>query len=242
MTEKKIDNTHDDLLNRALEAFDAGGTGAAVGALSSIGDPIQAGIVFDGLARRLYNSRKDVANMISVAKAGIAFCLDRAEHAENAETATKLKTAAKRIAFNAGANCWPGWGDDGIYITPDDIQSGLNFAKLSHDLVRELQLGPKQEANAVWLIGALRLAAGEPAALSEFRAAHNASESIGDAAGMLMAEGYCAIARQADNTAARPAGAEELEVVLTRLRELGLDEAKLFAQQLVTAAGILLAK
>ncbi|WP_407154076.1 hypothetical protein [Bradyrhizobium sp. STM 3557] len=243
MTEKKVDDTHEDLLDRALEAFDRGGTGAAIGALSSIGDPAQAGTMFDGLARRLYNSRKDVANMISVANAGIAFCFDQAKRAENTETATKLKTAAKRIAFNAGANCWPGWGDDGIYITPDDIQSGLKFANLSHDLVRELQLGLKQEANAACLIGALRLAAGEPAAaLTEFRMARNASESIGDAARMLMAEGYCAIARQADNTAARSAGAEELQFVLTRLRELGLDEAKFFAEQLVTAASILLSK
>jgi hypothetical protein len=243
MTEKKTDHAHDDLLNRAFEAFDAGGAGAAVGALKSIGDPIQAGRIFDALARKLYNSRKDVANMISVAKAGVAFCLDQAEHAESTETAKQLKTAAKRIAFNAGANCWPGWGDDGIHITPDDIQSGLSFAKLSHDLVRELQLGPKQEANAAWLIGALRLAAGEPAAaLTEFRTARNASESIGDAAGMLMAGGYCAIARQADNAAASAAGAEELEFVVARLRELGSDEAKFFAQQLVTAARILLAK
>jgi len=243
MTEKKIDDTNDDLLNRALEAFDCGGAGAAVGVLSSIGDSIQAGTMFDGLARRLYNSRKDVANMISVAKAGIVFCLDRAKRAESAETATKLKTAAKRIAFNAGANCWPGWADDGIHITPDDIQSGLSFAKLSHDLVRELHLGLKQEVNALWLVGALRLAAGEPAAaLIEFRAARNASESIGDAAGMLMAEGYCAIARQVDNAVAPAAAAEELEVVLTLLRELGSDEAKFFAQQLVTAASILLAK
>jgi len=78
--------------------------------------------------------------------------------------------------------------------------------------------------------------------LIEFRAARNASESIGDAAGMLMAEGYCAIARQVDNAVAPAAAAEKLEVVLTRLRELGSDEAKFFAQQLVTAASILLAK
>jgi len=199
--------------------------------------------MFDGLARRLYNSRKDVANMIAVAKAGVAFCLDRVEHAESAETAKQLKTAAKRIAFNAGANCWPGWGDAGIHITSDDIQSGLSFANLSRDLVRELQLGLKREANAAWLVGALRLAAGEPAAaLIEFREARNAAGSIGDAAGMLMAEGYCAIARQADNTTAPAAGAQELEFVLARLRELGSDEAKFFAQQLVTAGRILLAK
>ena len=243
MTEKKIDHTHGDLLNRALDAFDAGGTGAAVGALNSIGDPVQAGTIFDGLARTLYNSRKDVASMISVAHAGVAFCLDQAAHVESAETAKQLKTAAKRIAFNAGANCWPGWGDDGVHITSDDIQSGLSLAKLSHDLVHEMQLGLKQEANAAWLVGALRLAAGDPAAaLIEFREARNASESIGDATGMLMAQGYCALARQADNATAPAAGAEELEAVLTRLRELGSDQASFFERQLVTAAGILLAK
>jgi hypothetical protein len=122
MTDKTTDNAQDELLNRALEAFDAGSIGAALEALSSIGDPIETGASFDGLARRLYTSRKEVANMISVASARVAFCLDRAEYAESTGTAKKLKTAAKRSAFNAGANCWPGWGDEGIDITPDDIR------------------------------------------------------------------------------------------------------------------------
>ncbi len=105
--------------------------------------------------------------MIAVAEAGVAFCLDQAGRAKDADHARTLKTTANTIAFNAGANCWPGWGDDGIAIEPVQIQSGLKLAAVSRELVRELQLGRKQDAGT-WLIGALKFAAGEPAAALEY--------------------------------------------------------------------------
>ena len=241
MTEQRTNQARDDLLNGALQALDSGGIGAAVAMLKSIDDPIRAGLAFDELSRRLYRLRKDVTGMIAVAEAGIAFCLDQARRAKDADHAKTLKTTAKTIAFNAGANCWPGWGDDGIEIVPAHIRLGLKLAVVSRDLVRELQLGQKQDANGTWLIGALRFAGGEPAdALEYFQQVRNSAESRGDTVGALMAAGYCGLARKAQPDTAS-AGIRELETALARLNELGLKEADFFARQLVVADKILLA-
>ena len=240
MKEKQTDQTGNDLLNGALQALDSGGIGAVVATLESIDDPARAGLAFDELSRRLYRLRKDVTNMIAVAEAGVAFCLDQARRAKDAAHARTLKTTAKTIAFNAGANCWPGWGDDGIAIAPVHIQSGLKLAAVSRELVRELQLGRKQDANGTWLIGALKFADGEPAAALEyFEDVRSSAESCGDAVGALMAAGYCGLARKAQPATAS-AGLRELEFALARLNELDLKEAGFFAQQLVVADRILL--
>jgi hypothetical protein len=242
MTEKHADPAQDNLLNRARDAFDAGGVDAVVTALKSINGPTQAGCAFDELSRNLYNAHKDVTNMIAVAEAGIAFCLDHGKHAESAESARKIKEVARILAFNAGANSWPGWGDEGVDIAPSHIRSGLKLASLSRDLVRELHLGPKQEGVGAWLIGALKLAAGEPvAALAEFQEAARLADSRGDSVGALSATGYCALARKADPATAS-VGTQELELAVARLRELDSKEANSFAEQLITADKILLGK
>jgi hypothetical protein len=242
MAGEQTSPTQDDPLNLALEAFDDGGVGAAVAAMKAIDDPAQASSGFDRLSRKLYNARTDVTNMIAVAEAGIAFCLDQAQRTDSSEIARELKTTAKTIAFNAGANCWPGWGDDGIDIAPTHIRSGVKLAEVCRDLVAELQLGHKQAGNAIWLIGALKLAAGDPtAALDAFQQARGLAEAGGNEVGVRMAAGYCALARKAD-AATAPAGAQELELALMRLRELDSKEANFFVQQLVTADRILLAK
>jgi hypothetical protein len=109
--------------------------------------------------------------------------------------------------------------------------------------VRALQLGPKQEATGAWLVGALKLAAGDPtAALTAFREARDIAESSGETARMLMAEGYCALARKAGIAASPAVGAGEFERVLRQLREQGTKEAAFFADQLVMAASILLGR
>jgi hypothetical protein len=235
MTGKQTKWTEDDLLNGVVQAFDSGGIGAAVALLESVEDPILAARAFDEMSRKLYHARRDVTNMIAVAEAGVAFCLDRAGRTKDADKAKTLSTTAKTIAFNAGANCWPGWGDDGIEIGPAHILSGLELATVSRGLVRELQLGRRQEATGTWLIGALKLAAGDPAAaLEDFEDVRSSAQSRGDTVHALMAAGYCGLARKAQPATAS-AGIRELEFAVARLNELNLKEATFFARQLVTA-------
>jgi hypothetical protein len=48
-----------------------------------------------------------------------------------------VRESAKTIAFNVGANTWPGWGDEGVEISCDQRKAGLAAAMLSHRLVND---------------------------------------------------------------------------------------------------------
>jgi hypothetical protein len=235
-----LDPRQDSLLARALEALDMRGLCAAVSIIESSGDPLEAGILFTELGKELYRHRKDIAGMIAVGDAGVAFCLQQATRATDAATAEQLKKRAKVIAFNTAANSWPGWGDEGIHIEQGHLRSGLRLAGICRDLVHELQLGHKEAGNAHWLVGALTLAAGRPAeALSEFQRSEQAFEQAAHPAYRLMARGYIALARKAESRSAA-AGARDFVEVLKQLRDEGSKEAVFFADQLIVADQILL--
>ena len=117
------------------------------------------------LAQALYHERKNVSQMLAVAKVGIAYCLDAAERTATKDqaAAVALKTKAKVIAYNAAANGWPGWGDDGIVITQSHIEEAFDLAQRSLELVNDLKtraasLGPANgwSARCIWpLAGAM---------------------------------------------------------------------------------------
>jgi hypothetical protein len=229
------------LLARALGAFDAQGIKQAVLVITSCGDPLEAGAALAALGKVLYRDRKDVTAMIAIGEAGITFCLQQAGSAVDAATAATLKKRARGIAYNTAANCWPGWGDDGIHIDEGHLQSGLALAETCRDLVDELQLGQEALGKANWLIGALKLAADRTdEALEDFERARRACEAAGDATGELMARGYIALARKADPISAA-VGAREFATALQELRKDGSKASRFFAEQLVVAERILLA-
>jgi hypothetical protein len=238
--QKPTDPKLDALLADALAAFDAKDVEQAISVITSGRDPLEAGAAFAALGKVLYRDRKDVTRMIAIGEAGVTFCLQEARSAADAATATKLKTRAKNIAYNTAANCWPGWGDDGIRIDDSHLLSGLRLAGICRDLVDELQLGQRALGGADWLSGALKLAAGHPGeALSDFEQARRAFECGGEAAYELMARGYIALARKADPATA-PVGAHEFPAALQALRNEGSKDAIFFAEQLVVAERTLL--
>jgi tetratricopeptide (TPR) repeat protein len=238
---ERTDPKQDALVARALEAFDAQAVEQAVSIITSCGDPLEAGAAFAALGKVLYRDRKDVTAMIAVGEAGITFCLQKASSTVDAATAATLKKRARVIAYNTAANCWPGWGDDGIRIDKGHLQSGLALAGTCRDLVNELQEGQQALGKANWLIGALKLAAGRAdEALEYFERARRASELGGDAAGELMARGYVALARKADPISA-VVGARDFATALQELCKDGSKASLFFAEQLVVAERILLA-
>jgi hypothetical protein len=239
---QQSDPSQDALVARALGAFDTHAIAEAVSIITCCGDPIEAGAAFAALGKVLYRDRKDVTAMIAVGEAGVTFCLQEAGSAVDAATAAALRKRARGVAFNTAANCWPGWGDDGICIDRGHLQSGLALAGTCRDLVDELQLGQQALGKADWLIGALKLAAGRiDEALADFERARHALEAGGDAAGELMARGYVALARKADPISAA-VGAHEFAAALQALRNEGSKDSLFYAEQLVTADRIMLAQ
>jgi hypothetical protein len=222
----------------ALQHIESGDLAGAQQCLESESDCAKVGNDYAQLTKILYGKNKDVRGMLALGRAGIDYQLRQAERiaADDAALALKLRTAAKTLAFNVAANSWPGWGDEGIVIEAADIEAGLQLAKRSLSLVQELALGQHQHGNAFWLVGALDLAAGRPeAAMVSFDQARACSLSVGDQPGVLLADGYRAIARSA-------AGEEsdvELDGAIAKLQQEGSDKAKFFIAQLRTAARIL---
>jgi hypothetical protein len=217
----------DPLTADAIALADAEGAAAAVERLRREADPGAQAKAFAGLARHLYRQRKDVGGMILAAEAGIGAALAAAQASAEPKAALALRTAAKTLAFNAGANCWPGWDDKGVAINRLQALAGLSLAETCLRLVSENGFGPMQEANGHWLVGALRLALGEPAAAeAEFKLAAAAFTEAGDAPAALMAQAYLALAQSSLAALAESLG---------RLTLDGSKDALFYRDQLVTA-------
>lgn len=220
----------DPLTAEAIGLADAKDAAAAIDRLNAEADPSAQAKAFAGLARHLYRQRKDVTGMVAAAEAGIAAALAAARAAADPKRALALRTAAKTLAFNSGANCWPGWDDAGVVVTRLHVLAGLSLAQTCLQLVVEQGFGAMQEANGHWLVGALRLAAGEAgAAEAEFRIAEAAFAEAGDTPAALMAQAYLALAK------APGAGDAALAEALGRLTMEGSKNALFYRDQLITA-------
>ena len=202
------------------------------------GDPLSAIAGYAEQIRSLYRNERDIPQMLACGKEGIAHHLKLADALAEGqpELALKLKAAAKALAFNVAANCWPGWGDEGVSIDDAHIEEAIPLAELSTKLVEELGLGPQQLGTGFWLVGALHLAAGRrSAALSAFETSHRAFAANGDTLETQLVDGYVAIANGASEEGAAP----RLHGVVSALKQAGSDKAKFFRAELETAERIL---
>ena len=94
--------------------------------------------------------------MIALARAGIHRALFEADRVPTADpdAAEALRGQAKTIAYDLGANLWPGWQDEGIVLTPADLTTGLEAARLNLRLAEQLGRPALPRCNAHWLLGA----------------------------------------------------------------------------------------
>lgn len=220
-----------------LKAFDllaAGNVSAAVAAITAIADA-EAGLeALAQLCQRAYRDLKSVPTMTALAWEAIGFGLQCAAASPDPESASRFKGRAKAIAYNAGANCWPGWGDP-VEIRPADIVEGLRLAQRSFELVGELGLGDKAIGTSLWLVGALQMAAGRLSpAITQFLRAEEAFQAAQLPVPAAMARGYVALAEKA-LPESHLRGAESLAAILGWLRGMESREAQFFADQLLTA-------
>jgi hypothetical protein len=217
----------DALLEQALSAAESDGVTAALAVIAHADDALAMIRRHGKLAAFFYRKQKDVTSMIIAGETGIRLGLAAAQTAQNP---TKIQTAVKILAYNVGANCWPGWDDPGISITPADIAAGLRIAEQSRRLVESLDLGAEQTGHAEWLAGALKLAAGErDEAGAAFDQAVRAFKSAGLPAEAAMSAGYKALAG---------GRAEDLAEALAALRALATEDGDFYAAQLQTAQRI----
>jgi hypothetical protein len=220
--------------SEALELLAAGNVPAAVAAITAVvGIPV-ALQTLARLCQRAYRDLKSVPTMTALAWEAVGYGLKCAAASPESESASRYKSSARAIAYNAGANCWPGWGDT-VEIKPADIAEGLKLAERSYELVVELDLGDKAMGTALWLIGALQMAEGRlSTAIRQFLRAEEAFQAAQLPAHAAMAQGYAALAEKG-MPESHLRGAESLETILRSLRGMESREAQFFADQLLTA-------
>ena len=146
------------------------------------------------LRQLLVVKNKDLESFLPIARLYIREALAKAAQLEatNAEGARGLRSFARMVAFNLGADAWPGW-DDGLEITPALLDAGMAAARLNLELAEMLKEDNRKLGNAHWLIGAHHLARERYAdARQEFTAFHQLSQ--GDSDSELLASGYLALA------------------------------------------------
>jgi hypothetical protein len=186
------------------------------------------------LCQRAYHDLKSVPTMAALAWEAVGVGLQWAAASPDPESAGRHKSRARAIAYNAGANCWPGWAD-AVEITPRDVAEGLKLAERSYELTVELGLGDKAIGTSLWLVGALQMAAGRlSTALARFLLTEEAFRTAQLPVPATMARGYAALAEKLlPETHLR--GAQSLAAILHSLRAMESREAHFFADQLLTA-------
>jgi hypothetical protein len=148
--------------------------------------------------------------------------------------ATQILSAVKAMAFNLASFTWPGWDEQGITISAEQLAAGRHAAELNYRLALELNRPADKVAMAHWMVGAHALAAGEhDEALRQFTMYR---EKATDDANRYLADGYAAIT----TLAARRDGATAYEQAIARLNALESQDGKFFAQQLQTARKVFL--
>jgi hypothetical protein len=229
------------LESKVFDLLAAGKVSAAVAAITAIADTPAAMEALAHLCQRAYRDLKSVPTMTALAWEAVAFGLKCAATSTDPESADRYKGRARAIAYNAGANCWPGWGD-AVEIKPADIAEGLKLAERSYELVGELGLGGKAIGTSLWLVGALEMAAEcLSTAITQFRRAEAAFQAAQLPVPAAMARGYVALVEKAlPESPLR--GAESLATILRSLRGMESREAQFFAEQLLTADRIFSAR
>ncbi|MEM7132315.1 MAG: hypothetical protein AAF702_38790 [Chloroflexota bacterium] len=228
------------MVDQALEILQEKGQSALIDFLTVQEDVQSMADTCGKLAMTLYNKEKDIANSILVSLLGIRRALESATalaiDEENAETAYQLRSTAKGIAFNLGANMWPGWNDPGISLSKESMAVGMEAAHTNLRLGEELRKEPLPLSRAQWLIGAHEMALGNmDAARERFGRASALAESVEAEADNLLCLGYAIMTQLIEE----PDNQEMIERFKTVKADLAsLEQGEFFITQLDTALGV----
>jgi hypothetical protein len=221
----------DDAILKEVNAKD---TFAAIELVSSGPDPLKNTETFGELLHH-FNNKKQLHWAIAFGRAGIQYGLAqaRAISQSNPELATKLRGAAKPLAYNVASFTWPGWDEPGITISAADLVIGYDAAKANLRLAIELQRGDLPMSRAHWLLGAHELAReNRPEARKQFDEAAKRAAAANEKGDELLNVGYRALIDVLD----APDDHGPAEAFAQVQRDLAkLPDGNFFVEQLQTA-------
>ena len=207
----------------ALDRGDDAGAFATIDALA----PTPRLEAYDRAQRHWYWTRKDLARVRAISRAGIRVATALADTSADAD---QVRGRAKTLAYNLASFTWPGWDEPGVTPTPADLADGRDAARLNLRLAILLGKPDRALADAWWLIGAHAMASRDLAdAADAFAEARAFARRAGEAGREAMLDGYAALVESLAN----PVAIDLFDESIAALRANA--DGSSYAEQLVTA-------
>lgn len=238
MAQNEADSVRVKIFEKVRTFIDDQNFFGAVSYIQAQGKPEEVAKTYERLVLDFYWQSKSIPDVISLARAGLQYCLTEAERLKqsNPEGATELKQSAKRISYNLASFTWPGWDEKGCVITHQDILIGLDAARLNLRLVNELKDGDEAMSVAYWGLGAQLIATQQyDQALESFDMAKKYARSAGSKLDELLADGYIGVTMIISGD---EKGHEKLGEAIKKLKEDGSEDALFFIEQFNTAMNV----
>ncbi|KPK72852.1 hypothetical protein AMJ87_03590 [candidate division WOR_3 bacterium SM23_60] len=236
MSQQKIDPERLEMAASVKKMVEENDSYGAIEMIQGKGDFQEVAQRYEFLVRDLYWQEKALHALMPIARAGIQYCLTKANELTEKDSAAahKLVDYAKIMSYNLSSFTWPGWDDKDIIITDEALVAGLEAAMLNVRLVERLGANPGQLSNSYWAIGAQYLAMKEYAkATTAFESAVNYAQKAGSKDAELMNKGYIAMSRILEGSDKKKAQAD-FDKTVKALQDIGTDDSKFFAGQLVS--------
>ena len=236
MSQQKIDPERLETAASVKKMVDENDSYGAIEMIQEKGDFEEIAQRYEYLVRDLYWQEKAVHAILPIARAGIQYCLTKANELAEKDSAGahKMVDYAKIISYNLSSFTWPGWDEKDIVITDEALVAGLEAAMLNVRLAERLGANPAQLSNSYWAIGAQYMAMKEYAqAKTAFESAVAYAQKAGGKDAELMNHGYVVITRILEGTDKEKAQAD-FDKTVKALQDIGTDDSKFFANQLVS--------
>jgi hypothetical protein len=200
--------------------------------------PEEAAEIYAGVVKDFYWKDKDVERTIIFGQAALHYLLLKVDEFRNSEPERgfELKKQAKAMAFNLASFCWPGWNEEGILLSVENIQTGLETAKLNLRLADELGDESLSLSVDYWVLGAQYIATQNyEQALNAFGTQKKLANEAGDKLNELLADGYIGITMiiSGDEN-----GQDFLGEAIKALTEDGSEDAKFYIEQFNTVLNV----
>jgi tetratricopeptide (TPR) repeat protein len=233
----KNDAQRADVLRKVRVLFEDGDSFQAIQFLSALGEPKVVAERYEDVVKDLYWKERAIPPMVTVARAGIQYCLTKAQEVEkeDPELAVHLRSSAKTNAYNLASFTWPGWEEKGIVLSEADLVAGLDAARLNLRLAIELDKGALRVSMAHWALGAQLMAAGRhEEAVEAFTLSREKAHAALDKLYEMLALGYVGVAKILSGSQ-RADGEKDLETAMEELREFKGEDGQFCINQLETA-------
>lgn len=224
--------------DQALKLIKANQHHQALELIESQQDILKVAETYSAVVKEVYWMDKNGSNVVYFGKAGVVYSLKKSQEYKKSDNklSLEMKAWAKTLAYDVAANTWPGWGDPGVVISSEEMEEGLNMAKLNLVLALELNKPKDKVAIAHWMIGAHLLAKKEfGLAIGAFETSQKISFEITDNLSVLLNDGYIGLAKKLRGDEDGPF---QFRNAVRSLESMGTEDSKFYASQLKAALAV----